>query len=245
MFLWHFLHHILLLWRIVYKEKNWILAQQRAKFELYGCLQMLLLAEIGLFFEGWERSEMESVPLIWHLVFCFFLFCKSGTQTLPLLTPSCPFLFFILKFKFVSLGCCERPERYQRPLALRSPLQIFPPQLRMDFISNPLCIWKVLLPVSSNSKRLPAFIGCLTFGSAPHCVFHEHTRILSSPAVQHTCGNFCENFWDDLHLKPRYTCCQLSWRKQKTLCNNCWKQKTFHSLDCCAGSDRRCDIMTL
>lgn len=55
---------------------------------------------------------------------------------IPLLTPGCPFFFFSLKIHFTSLCCCERPERYQRPPALRSPLQIFLPQLRLDFISN-------------------------------------------------------------------------------------------------------------
>lgn len=45
---WQFLHNILLLWRIV-DEKNRNLAQLRTKSYFYGCLQMLLLAEIGLF----------------------------------------------------------------------------------------------------------------------------------------------------------------------------------------------------
>lgn len=115
------------------------------------------------------------------------------------------FDLFVWWLNYASLGCFERPERYQRPPALRLPWQMFLPQLQLDFISNPLCIWKVRLPVSSDSQRLPAFIGKLVhqknifehaaFSAVrPLTAFFVNTlKSLSSPAAQLVavfCGHF-------------------------------------------------------
>lgn len=162
---------------------------------------------------------MVFVHLIWQLVICFFpfVFADKALKRCPYWRPAANFHpFFFSRLNFVPLGCCERPERYQRPPALHSPSQIFPPQLRLDFISNPLCIWKARLPESSDSQRLWAVIvklsrkkiylwtRCLMRRTAPHRILHEHTKISSAHLRRDSfCGICCENFWNDAkHVTP-------------------------------------------